>query len=88
VAVEHRAINRLVAVSNERLRRLLVGFLAAQMGYGGVSRMARITGMDRNTIARGQRELRRQGISKAQASSRVRRFGGGRKPVESLVPGC
>jgi hypothetical protein len=45
--------------------------------------------LDRKTIARGQRELRRQGITKGLSSSgRVRRPGAGRKPVESTFPGC
>ena len=52
VAQEHSAINRLVACSDERSRRLLVGFLARQHGRGGITLLAQITGLDRNTIAR------------------------------------
>jgi hypothetical protein len=91
LAAEHRAINRLVAVSDERVRRLLVGFLAKQFGRGGISRLARITGLDRKTIATGQRQLREQTDSDAPGASsvspRVRRPGAGRKRVEIQHPG-
>lgn len=62
VAREHRRINRLLATADERLRRLLAGFLAQQQGRGGISLLARVTGLDRNTIARGLRELRRSSL--------------------------
>ena len=57
LAREHRRINRLVAATDERARRLLVGFLARQHGRGGITLLARITGLDRHTITRGQHEL-------------------------------
>lgn len=90
VAAEHRAINRLLALSNERMRRLLVGFLAEQLGRGGTSLLAQITGLDRKTIASGRRELRPQGVlSTASAPlfhGRVRRPGAGRKSAETVRP--
>ena len=57
-AQHHRAINRLVAWADEHRRRQLVALLAQQQGYGGISLMSRVTGLDRNTIARGLRKLR------------------------------
>jgi hypothetical protein len=90
VATEHRAINRLLAVSNERVRRLLVGFLAEQMGRGGISSLSRITGLDRKTIARGRRELSELEVSMTSGTDssgvRVRRQGAGRKRVETRHP--
>jgi hypothetical protein len=83
VAREHRRINRFLATADERMRRLLAGFLAHQQGRGGVALVARITGLGRNTIARGQRELRR-GVP--QASSRIRRPGAGRPRAGKKVP--
>jgi len=74
----------LVALADERARRLLVGFLAQQHGYGGISRMAQVTGLDRNTIARGLRELHQE---QALPAGRIRQPGAGRKPVEATVPG-
>ena len=79
VAREHRRINRLLATADERMRRLLAGFLAQRHGRGGVSLLARVTGLDRNTIIRGRREL---GQGPPQASARVRRPGAGRPRAE------
>ena len=59
VAGEHAAINRVVATLDERRRRLVVGCLAAQWGRGGITRLAQITGLSRNTIVRGRRALPR-----------------------------
>jgi hypothetical protein len=82
VAREHRRINRLVTATDERARRLLVGFLARQHGRGGIALLARITGLDRHTIARGQHELQR---SRRKKASRVRRSGAGRPRAEKKV---
>jgi hypothetical protein len=82
-AREHQAINRLAARADERSRRLLVGFLAQQHGRGGIALLARITGLDRNTIARGRRELYQQDTVPAH---RIRRVGGGRKCAEVTSP--
>jgi hypothetical protein len=84
VAADHRLINRLLAAADERLRRLFAGFLARQLGSGGVSQLQRISGLDRKTIAKGLRELRQQD---EPLTGRIRRPGGGRKPVEQSNPG-
>jgi hypothetical protein len=83
VAREHRAINRLVAWTDERSRRLVAGFLARLYGHGGITLLARITGLDRNTIARGRRELDR---ADPLPPGRARRPGAGPKPVETRHP--
>jgi hypothetical protein len=83
IAREHQAINRLVACTDERSRRLLVGFLARQYGRGGITLLACVTGLDRNTIARGRRELFQGDTAPA---GRVRRPGAGRKRVEVRSP--
>src|SRR5262249_54758543 len=56
-AKQHRPLNDLVAILDEKSRRLVVGLLAKQQGRGGITRFARITGLSRDTIRRGQREL-------------------------------
>lgn len=84
VVREHRAINRLFAVADERLRRLLAGLLAAKIGRGGIQQLACITGLHRNTIAQGQRELRQK---RRLAAGRVRGTGAGRKHLEEKRPG-
>jgi hypothetical protein len=83
VAREHRALNRLIAATDERTRRLIAGFLARQYGRGGITLLARVTGLDRNTIARGRRELRQP----FRSPHRVRRPGGGRPRAAKKVPG-
>jgi hypothetical protein len=75
----HRDINRLLATLDERRRRLFVGFLAREQGHGAVRRLARVTGLSRNTIRRGVREWRRPNLL---SGGRIRRPGGGPKPVE------
>jgi len=84
IACEHQAINYLVASVDERNRRLLLGFLAHRQGRGGISQLARITGLDRNTIARGRCELLQ---GDPTTIGRVRRSGAGRKRAEAHAPG-
>ncbi len=83
VAREHRAINRIIACTDERSRRLVAGLLARLYGRGGITRLARITGLDRNTIARGRRELDQDDTL---PPGRVRRPGGGPKRLEDRFP--
>ncbi len=83
VAREHQAINRIIACTDERSRRLVAGFLARLYGHGGITRLARITGLDRNTIARGRRELDQEDVL---PPDRVRRPGAGPKRVEARRP--
>lgn len=73
------------AVMDERVRRLWAGAEALAAGRGGVSRVARATGMARNTVAAGVREVREEG--KPEELVRVRRRGAGRPRAEALQPG-
>ena len=79
----HRAINRFLATSDERSRRLLAGSLALQHGHGGIALWARITGLSPRTIRRGRQELAQ---STSIPGGRMRRPGGGAKRVEKKVP--
>jgi len=85
IARNHRDINRLLTTLDERNRRLFVALLARQQGRGAIRRLARITGLSRNTIRKGLRQLQR--TSPRQRPSRLRRCGGGRKKVEQQQPG-
>ena len=79
LAKVHESINCVLAELNEKNRRLFVGLLALQFGYGGVQHMATVTGMSRVTIRRGRSELTRREVA---PNERIRAPGGGRKCVE------
>jgi hypothetical protein len=83
LAGEHRTINHLVALLDEKRRRRFVGFLASQQGRGGIEQLARITGLSPKTIRRGIRENR---TPTSDCSQRIRRRGGGRKRIEDQDP--
>jgi len=61
---------------DERGRRMLVATEAKVLGYGGVSALARITGLPRNSIAAGIADL---DTGAKLPPGRVRKPGGGRK---------
>jgi transposase len=63
---------------NERLRRLVAAAEVAAAGAGGVSAVARATGVSRRAIRAGATELKARGAA-ALAPGRIRRPGGGRK---------
>jgi transposase len=69
---------------DERGRRAVAATEALSVGRGGISVVARATGLSRKAIRRGIDELRGE-IALAPAG-RVRRPGGGRKPLETQDP--
>jgi hypothetical protein len=82
-----RIRDRFTALSphlNERERRLLAATEAAAAGYGGIAAVSAATGIAVSTIGRGLKDL-------AEVSGlmpgRVRRAGGGRKPLVDRNPG-
>jgi transposase len=68
----------------ERGRRLAVAAEARALGYGGIARVARASGVSRSTIQRGLREIGRRG--RRLGVEKVRRPGGGRKKLQELEP--
>jgi hypothetical protein len=76
---------RFAAISphlNERQRRLWVGAEARALGHGGVSLVARATGVSRPTVYKALSELDQPAIGEG----RVRRPGGGRKRLRDRDP--
>ena len=71
---------------NERQRRLWAAAEAKVLGYGGISRVARATGVSRRAIHAGVAELAR-GAADGLREGRVRRPGAGRKPLTQLQLG-
>src|ERR1700732_968261 len=68
---------------NERERRLLAATEATAAGYGGIVAVSQATGIAASTIGRGLKELVG---GAAIARGRVRRWGGGRKPLTVTNP--
>jgi hypothetical protein len=75
---------QVASVLDERRRRLWAAAEANAAGYGGVSLLARVTGLTRPTIHAGLKELA-SGIVPLPAG-RVRRAGAGRKPLTHTQP--
>jgi len=68
---------------DERARRCWAAVEAMALGYGGVSAVAQATGLARNTVAAGIREL---SAPQRLPPGRVRRPGGGRKLLTATDP--
>lgn len=74
-------------VLDERSRRQWAATEARELGYGGISLVARATGLARDTIRLGLRELdHRRGHPDDPPARRLRRPGGGRKSVAESDP--
>jgi Rhodopirellula transposase DDE domain len=69
---------------DERRRRAVAAAEALALGWGGISRVARATGLARATIRLGLQEL--HGTRPPAAPGRIRRPGGGRKPLAAHDP--
>ena len=74
----------LAPVLDERALRRFAAAEAQAAGRGGVAVVSQITGLARSTIGRGLNELR---AGEACDIDRVRRPGGGRKPLAATDPG-
>lgn len=83
----HQKFLSLDLVMDERVRRQWAAAEAMAVGWGGIALVAQATGLARNTIAHGIRELKeRAAHPAAPASIRVRRVGAGRKPLTETDP--
>ena len=70
------------------MRRLVAAAESEAIGYGGVSAVARATGVSRRAITEGRKELRQRDGSRESvpAQSRIRRKGAGRKRTVDKDP--
>ena len=82
-AIIARKFHTLSSEWNERQRRLWAASESISLGRGGISIVARATGLSRPTIHKGIKELAR---GERLAENRVRREGGGRKKVKDIQP--
>jgi len=70
------------------MRRQWAAAEASDLGWGGVTAVALATGLARNTIIAGERDLaERRAHPRAEVPQRIRRVGGGRKSLTELDPG-
>jgi transposase-like protein len=83
IATKFRA---LAPFLDERKRRLWAAAEALALGRGGVTAIAAATGLQRNTIRVGVRELQAGTATAPSSDKRVRASGGGRKAVTELDP--
>ena len=81
--VLHEQINLLLSRLGEPERRWYAAVEANRLGRGGVRLVAQITGLDEQTIRRGQQEV--AGSLADVPVKRQRRAGGGRPPVEKKI---
>jgi hypothetical protein len=78
---------RVLGTLNEYQARMFVAEKALELGRGGISRLARLTGMSRVTITQGVSDLNSGKALRGADSGRVRNSGGGRKKVEAVDAG-
>jgi hypothetical protein len=71
-----RRYREMASVLNEQSRRRFAAVEAHALGHGGVSLMARITGLSRSTIYQGRSDIRHK---RSAPVGRTRKPGGGRK---------
>jgi hypothetical protein len=71
-------------VLDERTRRAVAAAEARALGRGGVTLVAQVTGLARSTLRRGIDELEAPEV--AAPAARIRRQGGGRKPLVAHDP--
>jgi transposase len=75
-----RRFRSLVPFLDERMRRLVAASESKAIGYGGVSLVARVTGVSRRAITEGMKELKEPKARKVRLDeARIRRRGAGRK---------
>ena len=77
-----RFFSKTLPLLDERERRLLAAAAVEMLGRGGQAAVSRATGMSRNTLIVGGKEL----AEGATRSARVRRPGAGRKKATELDP--
>ncbi|MBI3645102.1 MAG: ISAzo13 family transposase [Acidobacteriales bacterium] len=80
-----RLFGKVLGTLNEAQRRWLVGREAIRLGRGGIQVMVAVSRLSKPTILKGIRELKsKQALGWGE--DRIRRRGGGRKPLEEQDP--
>ncbi len=82
-------IKEVIPYLNEHQRRIYLAAEAESLGRGGITAISNLTGVHRNTISAGLKELRlgEEFQDNEISSGRVRRSGGGRKTAAQSQQG-
>ena len=85
-------LKKLLPNLNEQQRRLFLAFEAKRLGYGGVSKISKISDVSRVTITNGIKELQSLNIKPISAitetqDQRIRKAGAGRRNITAVQPG-
>jgi transposase len=78
-------IDTMLPILNERQRRLFLAKQAAILGYGGITEVSNYTGVSRQTITNGIKELN-EGAGKFTGANGIGKSGGGRKDIREHYP--
>ncbi len=81
-----RKFNRMKAELDERGCRCWAASEALELGHGGIKAVAQATGLGERTVRRGCEQLRQEGPPSGPGGRRIRRPGGGRKPLTAGDP--
>ena len=76
------AIILFFSLLDEKQRRLYAGLESLKLGHGGDRKIADLLGLDPGTVAKGRLHL----LSRDVEMERVRKKGGGRRPLEKKPP--
>ncbi len=86
IARIRRKYRALAPELDERRRRQWAAAESCELGWGGVSIVAQATGLSRTTINAGKGELAQPPKQRTVEAMRVRRPGGGRRPLSESDP--
>ena len=78
-------IRNTMLILDERQKRLYLANEAKAIGYGGITKVSKISGVSRVTITQGLAEINSEGYQ-PKAQTRCRKEGSGRKPIETKNP--
>jgi hypothetical protein len=81
---DHQQLNSILDRLDEQQRRWVAGREAIQLGHGGITTIARITGLHHETVRRGKNEI--QSGFDNRPTNRIRLAGGGRPRAEKKIP--
>ena len=89
-ALLSNVILKVVPYLNEKQKRLFLGIIASELGHGGVAFVKSVSHTARQTIINGATEAgleaKQDGPDSPQKTERIRKPGGGRKPLTEKYP--